>query len=81
MATIILKDGQGTLTGVTITANAAGSTATRYVLGPPGNRQKYGGLPLQGRYMLQTGTTFRFVDDEPLATSSTTPTGFTADNL
>lgn len=80
MATITMRPQTRGSSTETIVANAAGSTAPRFVVGPPEDPTKYGGK-VQGRYILETGTTYRWIEDYPLHAAATLSRAVTADNI
>lgn len=83
MAITLHHKGRADTSGESVTANAAGSTGTRYYNGPAADKTLYGGK-VNGRYILeQAGAngSYRWVEDYPIGASATPATGYTADNL
>lgn len=80
MASGTMKHFKSASSTETIVANAAGSTSTRYVVGPANDLTRYGGQ-VQGRYILESSGTYRWVEDYPVAAAATVSRAFTADLL
>lgn len=78
MATIKKIVGLSDETGVTITANAAGSSTTLSCTGPKMPNCPY--TPGSARFIKETGTTYRFCEHVNLGAGATEPTTYVADN-
>jgi hypothetical protein len=65
----------------TITANAAGNSTTMlYITGPAQDKTLYGGK-VAGRYIKETTTTHRWIEDFQINAAATPPTTYTADSI
>ena len=80
MATATMKHHGRASTTETLTANGAGATATRFITGPARDATLFDGK-VQGRYILETGTTFRWVEDFRVNMAATLSAAFTNDNI
>lgn len=76
--TVKHQPGRSDDTGVTVTANTAGSSTPISVLGPKQVSCPY--TPGAGRYIKETTNVYRWVEHVRLAAGTTEPTTYTADN-
>jgi hypothetical protein len=75
-----IKQHNGLTSSENITANAAGVTTSLYYRGRAKDPLLYGGA-VAGRYIKEVGTTYRWIEDFPLATGSTMPVTYTAESI